>query len=397
MSLTLLWQKSRKELEDKHIQQIIAFAGQGKLQDGNSTCEEFRDFLRLVPSDLLRRYADDCLMSKFDDSGFALQDIVNQMGLRLGFQVDYGRYRGTKNEIGYDGLWRFPDGHCVVVEVKTTDSYRIDSDRIADYRKKLILAGKIEEGQSSILIVVGRQDTGDLEAQIRGSRHAWDIRLISVDALLRLMLLKEAVEDPKIIGKICAILIPREFTRLDEIVEIVFFATEEAKVEESTEEEAEDIYAESSDLIVRPVAFHNDCVDRFATVRNQVLVKRTRNTWTSPDSDTGVVCAVSKAHRRQDRIAYWFAFHPHQKDFLERYADSFLVLGCGSSSQILAIPYEFLKTFLADLWTTEDEDRMYWHIRVRQVEKRLEMDRKKGLRRLDVTQFLLSDTTSAKP
>ncbi len=41
--------------------------------------------------------------------------------------------------------------------------------------------------KSSILIVVGRQDTGDLEAQVRGSRHAWEIRLISVDALLQLM------------------------------------------------------------------------------------------------------------------------------------------------------------------------------------------------------------------
>jgi len=35
-----------------------------------------------------------------------------------------------------------------------------------------------------VLIVVGRQDTGELEAQIRGSRHAWDIRLISAEALL---------------------------------------------------------------------------------------------------------------------------------------------------------------------------------------------------------------------
>jgi hypothetical protein len=51
----------------------------------------------------------------------------------------------------------------------------------------LITSGQLKEDQSSILIVVGREDTGDLEAQIRGSRHAWDVRLISVDALLRLM------------------------------------------------------------------------------------------------------------------------------------------------------------------------------------------------------------------
>ena len=47
---------------------------------------------------------------------------------------------------------------------------------------------------SSILIVVGRDDTGELEAQVRGSRHAWDIRLISADALVKLVNLKETVE-----------------------------------------------------------------------------------------------------------------------------------------------------------------------------------------------------------
>jgi hypothetical protein len=73
-----------------------------------------------------------------------------------------------------------------VAEVKTTDTYRIALDSIAGYRQKLLAAKTFSE-PSSILILVGRQDTGELEAQIRGSRHAWDIRLISVDALLKLV------------------------------------------------------------------------------------------------------------------------------------------------------------------------------------------------------------------
>lgn len=388
MSLHQLWQNSRAEIETKHVQQIIAFAGQGKLQDGNSTCAEFREFLGLISSEMLCRYADECLNSKFEDSGFALQDVVNHIGQRLGFRVEYGRYRGVKNEIGHDGLWRFPDNHSVVAEVKTTDTYRIDSDRIADYRKKLISCGEIEEEKSSILIVVGRQDTGDLEAQIRGSRHAWDIRLISVDALLRLMLLKEAVDDPRIIEKICAILIPREFTRLDEIVEIAFFAAEEAKSAESPEE-PEEPEIEINKPSSKPVAFHDACVDRFANQRKELLVKRTRNTWSSPVGEMAVVCAVSKAHGRQNRIAYWFAFHPHQKDFLATAPNGFLVLGCGSKNQVLAIPFSELKGWLDSFWTTEDEDRMYWHIRIREEGKKLYLDRKKGHGRLEVTRFLL--------
>ncbi|MCP4685975.1 MAG: hypothetical protein GY867_11115 [bacterium] len=178
MGLTELWQTSRDQFQEKQVHQIIAFAGGGKLRDGSNTSLEFREFLSHIPSKVLERYANGCLESSFKDSGLALQDIVNQVGKRLGFAVTDGRYRGTSKHIGYDGLWKFPDGHIVVVEVKTTDAYRIDLDKIAGYRRSLVGVGEIEEERSSILIVVGRADTGDLEAQIRGSRHGWDIRLI---------------------------------------------------------------------------------------------------------------------------------------------------------------------------------------------------------------------------
>jgi hypothetical protein len=66
----------------------------------------------------------------------------------------------------------------------------------------------------TLVIIVGRSDTGDLEAQVRGSRHAWDIRLISIDGLLRLMRLKEELDDPKIMEKIRRVLMPQEFTKV---------------------------------------------------------------------------------------------------------------------------------------------------------------------------------------
>jgi hypothetical protein len=66
---------------------------------------------------------------------------------------------------------------AMAAEVKTSDTYRISLDAISDYRQKLLSAGLVVG--EPFLIVVGRQDTGELEAQMRGSRHAWDIRLIS--------------------------------------------------------------------------------------------------------------------------------------------------------------------------------------------------------------------------
>ncbi len=396
MSLAQLWQQSGEQLSDKRVQQIIAIAGDGKLRDGTFTSLEFREFLSQVSSDVLRRYAEECLKESFTDSGLALQDIINQVGRRLGFTVTDGRYQGVRGENGFDGLWRFPDGHCVVVEVKTTDAYRIDSDKIAGYRKRLIAGNEINEENSSILIIVGRKDTGDLEAQIRGSRHAWDIRLISVDALVRLMLLKESVDDPRIIGRICNILIPREFTRLDEIVEIVFFTTEEAKQPVSFDEVEEDnnIEAETK-TAVKPAAFHEACIERFCQLHNIKLIRRSRASFSSSDGSYAVICAVSKAHSLRGPTSYWFAFHPYYKDFLEKSPNSYLVLGCGSGKHILAIPYTEVLTWLDDIWTTELEDRMYWHIRLQLDRNQFYLNRKKDRGRLNVTQFLLPVISSS--
>jgi hypothetical protein len=332
MSLADLWSISREQLEGKQVRQIIAFAGGGQLTDGGAGAVEFREFLGLVPSDHLSRYADECLGESFPGSGFALQDVVNQIGRRLGYTVTDGRYRGTTNQVGFDGLWTFPDGHTVVAEVKTTDAYRIDLGTIASYRRQLIAAGRIKEDESSILIVVGRQDTGDLEAQIRGSRHAWDVRLISVDALLRLMSLKERLDDPRTIQQICDILKPREFTRLDEIVDVVFSTAEET-AEPEPEAVAE---SENAEETAAPVAFHEACVSRFEVHSGKQLVRRTRSSYATPDGTFAIVCAVSKQHDVAGHPSYWFAFHPYQKSFLERATEGFLVLGCGSPHTILA-------------------------------------------------------------
>lgn len=81
---------------------------------------------------------------------------MNEIGLRLGFKVQRGRYKGVSGQIGNDGLWTLPDEHCVLVEVKTTDAYRVDLERIANYRKSLIAQSTISADKSSLLIVVGR-------------------------------------------------------------------------------------------------------------------------------------------------------------------------------------------------------------------------------------------------
>lgn len=236
MSITDLFLKTPEQLEGKSLSQLIAFIGDGKLRDGNSASQELRTYLGHVTSGCLEAYAKECLDKGFPESGLALQDIINEFGKRLGFSVEPGRYRGSLGQIGNDGIWRFPDGHAIVIEVKTSDTYRVPLDTIAKYRQDLILQGHIKEDESSILIVVGKENTGELEAQIRGSRHAWDMRLISVDALTDLLRLKEKVEDPATTSRIHQILIPMEFTKLDSIVDIIISATDDVQSNDEIEE-----------------------------------------------------------------------------------------------------------------------------------------------------------------
>jgi hypothetical protein len=389
MALSDLWLKSPEQLEGKRVQQIIAFAGAGQLRDGGPASCEFREFLSRVPSSILARYADECLQGSFTESGFALQDIINQVGRRLGYFVVDGRYRGTTTHVGFDGSWKFPDGHTLIVEVKTTDAYRIDLERIANYRRELIAEGGATEERSSMLIVVGREDTGDLEAQIRGSRHAWDIRLISVDHLLRLMSVKERLDNPATIRRISDILIPREFTRLDEIVDIVFSTTEEA-AEEEAEEHAETPEEERA----APAAFHDACMARIQRHFGTQLVRQTRSGYAIPDGQLAVVCAVSKTHHVVGHPSFWFAFHPYQKSFLDGASESFLVLGCGSPEVILLIPKAELEKWLPDMWTTERSDTFYWHVRIHDENGKYYWDRKKGAGQIDVTPYLLPESRS---
>ena len=399
MSILDLWKALKDDVSQKSVHQIISFAGGGKLGDDSKTSKEFRELLSNLPSDYLEKYADDCLSESFTGSGFALQDIVNQIGERLGFEVEYGRYRGNVNDIGNDGLWVLPSGHSIIVEVKTTDAYRFSLDTIATYKKKLADIGKIEQDRSSILVVVGRSDTGDLEAQIRGSRYAWDMRLISVDYLVKLMNLRESMDDPGAIQRIYDILIPREFTKLDEIVDILFTAAEDVVSDEGDEEEddvgSDKNQEESPDKKIKkkpkftPVSFHSECVHEIQNHLNITLVKRTRSKYSTPDKLTAITCSVSKEHNRSGSRGYWFALHPHQREFLESAEKGYAAFGCGSERQIILIPINELTPFLDKTWITERDDTLYWHIRILKKSKGLILNLKKGVTNVNLKVYTI--------
>lgn len=391
MSLVDLWDSDLTQIKDKHIQQLLAFSGEGKLND-NSVCSiELRKLLSIIPSDFLKKYSEQCLTKSFPDSGFVLQDIVNQVGVRLGAEVSHGLYQGTKTSIGYDGIWQFGD-HFIVIEVKTTDAYRINLDKLAKYRKAVLEEKQIKEDHSSILLIVGRQDTGDLEAQIRGSRHAWDTRIISVESLIRLMFIKEQIEDPAIMQKIRSVLIPREFTRLDAIVELLFSTAEEIKTVTADKE-----FSDSTELEkdggtkTKSLALHEQCIARLEKQFKQPLIKQSRSRYATADNSIIVSCAVSREYDSDKKPGYWFAFHSYHADYLKNANNSFAVFGCGNSGILVIIPYKELEPILPTLWKTERKAGFYYHVSIQKEGDKMLIKRVKGHPKIDITKYLVYD------
>jgi len=282
--------------------------------------------------------------------------------------VQNGLYAGKKNAIGNDGLWQAPEGHSIVVEVKTTDAYRIPLDIIAKYRVELGKHNSIS-GTSSILIIVGREDTGELEAQVRGSRHAWDIRLISVEALVKLVAIKENSEETETGKKIRSVLVPVEYTRVDSLVEVVFAAASDAQeqmidppleiVASISPTKLDSIGASASEIQVK-----RDLIFIAMTLKAGVpLIKKSRAMYWSADHRIRVACAISKHYALGND--YWYAFHTAWLDFLSESGQGYFVLGCMDLDRVFAIPIDEFAGYLPKLNTTARKDGVsYWHVKI---------------------------------
>lgn len=138
MALLHYLRNNREIVLGQTIQQVVSNAGDGSLRDGNQASSEFREFLTLVPINSLFAYVRQCL-DAFQKSGFVLQDLVNELGRRLDFDVENGLYQGRRNAIGFDGIWRFSDEAELVVEVKTTDAYTFPLETTHEYREGLLV------------------------------------------------------------------------------------------------------------------------------------------------------------------------------------------------------------------------------------------------------------------
>ena len=391
------------KLQGKTLAQIITFAGDGKLRDDNATSREFRDLLGHIQLPEIRAYAYECINSAAvgsPENGLVLQDIVNQVGKRLGFKVEDGRYeRGTRDAPSYDGVWKLPDKREIVVESKLNAKF-VDLNQIARYRLHLIATRPdLTDDRVSVLLVAGHGNMDNLAMQIRGSRHAWDMRIISVDALLKIAEIKERVEAPTF-RRFHEILVPKEFIRLDEVAELFLSTASEASDEEDEaaqmeEAAADDVLELKTEDNVKKPPFRVATVNRVqAALQAQgeissELIPRSRTMLSTPDGACGVVCLTSKIYHRGGHRLFWFTLRDYQKNFLGSLSRAWVALGCGTEKVIVLFPWEDLSSRLDLLLQNCRGGVQQWHLHIHELEGRLVMRPQIDHPDIDLSGYLL--------
>lgn len=221
---------------------------------------------------------------------------------------------------------------------------------------------------------MGREDTGELESQIRGSRHAWDIQVISAASLLKLVLVKQNTEEEETLKKIRSLLTPIEYTRLDELVDTLFTTAKD--VEQSTEteykaapksnnkaleEKSEKRQFEWTEQEVLD-SHRNKIIDTFSKKVKDPLISKSKAMFWNESKSIRVCCTMSKDYSNG---VYWYAYHPRWNEFLSKADEAYCIFGCVDSNKAYALPLELIQKHLENLNKTEPKGKdHYWHIHI---------------------------------
>jgi hypothetical protein len=215
------------------------------------------------------------------------------------------------------------------------------------------------------------------------------------------MKIRQDLDSPSVEARIREVLIPREYTRVDEIIDLVFSTAEDILEETPEELGGEDTSkATPSERETKeqemPVSFNLACVDKIGKFFNADLTKQSRVVFSDLDSGLTITCAVSKEYKNASGPGYWFAFHQHQLEKLSKASSGYACFGCGSAEQIAVLPLDFIKSQLEGMnQTTREDGRIYWHVQIHREGKKWVMHRRKEYDWAEITSMMLLDVAGA--
>jgi hypothetical protein len=168
------------------LQEILDLVGE--LEDAEGARDRFRAYLArsVTNTGALRDYIEACIRTSGNQYNRALQDLVNHAARLIGFTVEFGRYQGVQGQIGFDGLWRVGE-LTIVAEVKTTDTYAIDTATLLGYVDRLISDKRITDWDHALgLYIIGRPHPAlrQLENAIIAEKRVHQLRVATAESIL---------------------------------------------------------------------------------------------------------------------------------------------------------------------------------------------------------------------
>lgn len=88
--------------------------------------------------------------------------------------------------------------------------------------------------------------------------------------------------------------------------------------------------------------------------------------YISEDSEVAVLVMRSKRYDRGP-YKYWYTFHKYQKDILDKYKSSYIILYFDDKDECILIEAEKLYTTLSKLGKTQNGDSIGWHLHIQEI------------------------------
>jgi hypothetical protein len=208
---------------------------------------------------------------------------------------------------------------------------------------------------------------------------------------LRLVQLKENAQDAITGKKIRELLFPMEYTRLDQIIDVMFTTATDVEAVLNTEGDALNVDITQDKSVTSEALDPSEPLSSKGTweftdsrllqgKREEILqsvsqkigaalIKKSRALYWDASHDNRVACSISKRYTRTNSYRYWYAFHPQWDEFLRDGKTGLFVLGCMDQRFAFSIPWSVLNPLLPYLNTTTTERSTYWHIHIGEDEK----------------------------
>lgn len=168
----------------------------GEWTEDSRASEQFRQIIddEQTTTDEIEAYLHEAIQGSEQYHNRALQDLINNIGRRLGFEIEYGVYQGTSETIGFDGLWTSTatgEETHLVVETKKSTAFSIDPGQAGQYMDQLIQQEGVDRSQVYGLYVIGEGDVETVAQTVFGSQYRDRMRVITAQRLLDLLEIQE--------------------------------------------------------------------------------------------------------------------------------------------------------------------------------------------------------------